>query len=300
MPADRITSLSPWHLTLILDDSDAMAGEPVATINEAVRAMIDEMRLISGGHKPYFRVTLIRFGSTAEILCEAESEHRIDLDQVTSLRGDSGRRNCAEALRLAHEVLERNPGAPTDFQPFVFFFCGGLPDAAAGAGDARAEALETAQRLRELWLPSGRLTIIVLGLGARAEEDFLSRLASERGDRRYYRKLESAREIYDFLPDIGTVASGETADAADAVIERVLGDSGAAPPEALEPANGEQIVELVAAIEKQVEALQNQVSVLARTVGNPAACSEGRSGRAPSRSDDKASADNVAKAILEI
>ena len=44
MPASRVTSKSPWHIVLVLDDSASMEGSPSADVNEALRELIDAER----------------------------------------------------------------------------------------------------------------------------------------------------------------------------------------------------------------------------------------------------------------
>ncbi len=233
MPADRITSYSPWHVLLVLDDSDAMAGKPVARVNQAVDGMINEMRLLSGGIKPYFRVTVIRFGSEAEILSEAQDENRIEMGTVTGLQGNSGVRNCGAGLRLAYEVLRRNRGQPGDFEPFVFFFCSGPPFDGTSEATPRDEALEVAEQLKSEPLPAGAPRLMTVGFDA-VDDDFMRRLASEHAGRAWYKKLESADDILGFLPEVGNLAASDsglsTADTvADSVMQRRAAGAGDAP-----------------------------------------------------------------------
>lgn len=205
MPAERITSFSPWHAVLVLDDSGSMQGWKIESVNDSIRALIDEMKLWSGGgKKPYFRVSVICFGSSAEILCEAVGEGEIDIARVTSLRGDSGTTNAVEALTRAIEVLERNPGQTTDFEPFVFFFSDGRPD-------HRQSALDEGARLKALRLASGEPRLVTIGIGD-ADDGFMKGLATARHGEARYRRLGDADDIKYFFPTIGTVAASMAAD----------------------------------------------------------------------------------------
>ena len=45
MPASRITSNSPWHVIMVMDDSNSMAGKPSEDLNLALEAMLTESSL---------------------------------------------------------------------------------------------------------------------------------------------------------------------------------------------------------------------------------------------------------------
>lgn len=217
MPAEKITSFSPWHLVLVLDDSISMAGQKIDTLNEAMRRLVDELRLWSGGLKPYFRVSLIKFGSSAEILSEVLNEREIDVVRITSMRGDSGTTNAAEALSRAHEILQRNPGEPEHFEPFVFFFSDGQPD-------DKGKALEAGRRIKALRLPSGEPRLVTIGIGD-VDDQFMRDLATSRGGEARYRKLQDVRDIEYFFPLIGTKAATMAADrrsSADQLEEAII------------------------------------------------------------------------------
>lgn len=63
MPAPRITSYSPFHMILVLDQSGAMQGARAYKLNNAVIAMIDEIKLMSCGVNSSFKLSIIAFGS---------------------------------------------------------------------------------------------------------------------------------------------------------------------------------------------------------------------------------------------
>src|SRR5207249_720187 len=102
----------------------------------AIDAMIEEMRLMSQGKKPYFKLSIIAFGSNVRLIAEAESEQTVDKTKITSFTGNSGTTDMAAALREAAAVLKRRPGSPTDFDPFVFLLTDGQPDNEQAALDA--------------------------------------------------------------------------------------------------------------------------------------------------------------------
>src|SRR5437879_1849204 len=121
MPAERITSNSPWHLVFVIDDSAPMTvGGAAAQLNEALDALITEMKVLSMGSKPYFKLSIIAMGHTARVLLEAENEQTLDANKVTVFSGNSGTADMAAALNEAVNLLQRNPGRPTDFTPYVF------------------------------------------------------------------------------------------------------------------------------------------------------------------------------------
>ncbi len=198
MPASRISSISPWHLVLVLDDSGSMQGAPIRMLNEAIERMIDEMKLLSGGMKPYFRISIVSFGSEAKILSEAENEQDIDIKDVTGMKGKSGGTMASKALARARSILERNPGEPSHFDPFLFFFSDGHPH------DAN-EALLEGERIKALSLPSGTVRLITIGVG-QANEEFLRQLATQREGIPRYLGLKNVKDVLDFFPDIGTIA----------------------------------------------------------------------------------------------
>ena len=125
MPADRITSISPWHVVLIIDDSGSMSEPkggliPAAQVNDGLRSMIAEMEVIAKGTKPYFKISIIAFGSDAEIIAEAKNERDIDIDKIATFAGSRGTTRCSQAFRLAADVLKRNPGRSYRFYALYF------------------------------------------------------------------------------------------------------------------------------------------------------------------------------------
>lgn len=196
MPADRVRSTSPWHLVFVLDDSGSMEGEGAAQLREAVRTLVEELKLTSAGLKPYFKVSLIRFGSSPETLYEAASEQTVDPSVIDTFDASSGTTNVAAAFDEAHRILSRNPGKETDFTPYVFFFSDGMPDDAAAA-------LAAAERVKTLQIAAGMPRVVSIGLGE-VDDDFMSRIASKK---ELYKHLHNASELTRLLPQIGTVLS---------------------------------------------------------------------------------------------
>lgn len=212
MPAPRVTSNSPWHIVLVLDDSGSMADSGKATmLNEALDAMIEEMRLQTQGMKAYFRMSVIAFGSHALILSEASDEKTVDKGRITSFAGNSGGTDIAAALNEATNVLKRNPGKPTDFDPYVFL----LTD---GKADNEDEALRAVASLKELTIAAGKPRVIAIGLGVERDVNmpFLRNVAT---NPELAKHLKNASDLVRFFPQIGTIVSSMSGTAAiDAAI----------------------------------------------------------------------------------
>jgi Uncharacterized protein encoded in toxicity protection region of plasmid R478, contains von Willebrand factor (vWF) domain len=176
-----------------------MEGAPIKAVNDAVTAMVDEMRIISGGMKPYFRLSIVKFGSTPLTISEALSEQAIDVPKVASLEGDSGTTDAAAALSCALSLLKKNGGKDTDFNPYVFFFSDGAPDDAAAA-------LKAGSALKSLTIPAGSPRLVTIGVGA-VQDDFMRELASTP---ELYKRLTNIKDIIRLFPTIGTIAASAT------------------------------------------------------------------------------------------
>src|SRR5262245_14869085 len=153
MPAPRVTSNSPWHLVFVLDDSGSMSGTPANTLNRALDEMIEEMKLLSQGTKPYFKISVIVFGSNVSTIAEAESEQTLDKTKVTGFSGNGGSTNMAAALSEAASLLQRRPGTANDFDPYVFLLTDGQPD-------DRNAALNAAQAIKNMQVAAGKPRLI--------------------------------------------------------------------------------------------------------------------------------------------
>lgn len=196
-PTGRIQSAHPWHIVFVLDDSYSMSGQAASDLNAAIQAMIDELELISQGTKPYFKISVISFGSNSTILCEAVNEQNVPVNLITSFAGSSGTTNAAAALNDACTVLQRNPGQLTDFDPFIFFMSDGAPD-------NESAALTVGSQLKNLSIAAGKPTLVTIGLGSHVNNHFMETLAT---NKELYKHLQNSRDITKFLPAIGTVAT---------------------------------------------------------------------------------------------
>lgn len=196
MPASRVTSRNPWHVVLVLDDSGSMSGQPSQDLNEAIKELIGEMETASMGQKPYFRVSVVSFGSNYHTIAEAVPETDLEESAIANFQGSSGSTNAAAALDEAARILSNNPGEETDFEPFVFFLSDGYPDNAS-------TALQAAEKIKNLSLPSGTPRVVTLGFGS-VDDDFMGKIAN---NSELYKKMSSSKDMVKFLPAIGTIGT---------------------------------------------------------------------------------------------
>lgn len=209
MPASRVTSRNPWHMVLVLDDSGSMSGPECQDLNEAIKELIDALVTASMGQKPYFKVSVVSFGSNFTTLAEAIPETDLDENAIANFQGNSGSTNAAAALDEAARILSNNPGQETDFELFVFFLSDGHPDNST-------MALEAGDKIKSLSLPSGKPRIVTLGFGS-VDDGFMQGLAN---NSELYKKMNSSKDIVKPLPAIGTI--GTQAGGAEDVEEAIM------------------------------------------------------------------------------
>lgn len=197
MPNHRVTSLNPWHILFVLDDSGSMSGDPSQNLNESMKLAIDEMKALTMGKKNYFKISVIKFGSQSTILSEAQSEKDIDENNIFQFSGSSGSTNMNAGLRDAEEILKRNGGKDTDFTPYIFLLSDGYPD-------DEQEALNAASDLKAMTIPAGTPKIITIGLGGGVREDSMKQLASTE---ELYVHLQQPEDMVRFFPNIGTATA---------------------------------------------------------------------------------------------
>lgn len=181
---------------MVLDDSASMGGQPASDVNEAIKELIDALVTASMGMKPYFRVSVIRFGSSFHTLVEAKPESELDETVVANFQGESGSTNAAAALEEAARVLRDNPGSEKDFEPFVFFLSDGQPD-------NENAALAAADEIKRMTVTAGKPRLVTLGFGS-VDDDFMKRLAT---NAELYKKMNSSKDIINLLPAIGTMGT---------------------------------------------------------------------------------------------
>jgi uncharacterized protein YegL len=198
MPAARVTSETPWHTVLVIDDSGSMEGQAVRDVNMALETMIAEMAMLAGGNKkPYFKVSIVKFGSIVETTAEAQSpaDLEMQLSSVANFGAQSGTTNLAAALGEAASILRRNPGSPTDYQPWVFLFSDGRPD------DPNA-AIQAAGQLKSQQVAAGAPFVVAFGFGD-VDDGLMKQICS---NSEAYKRIASSTDLLKIMPQIGTVA----------------------------------------------------------------------------------------------
>lgn len=211
MPSNRVTAKTPWHLVFILDDSGSMSGDPIQSLNETMKEIVDEMEVATmGGKKAYFRISVIQYGDKPNIICENATESTIDVDSVFNFTGDSGLTDMALALKEAKEILIRNPGEKTDFRPYVFLLSDGIP-----TGE---DPTYVAEELKKVDIAAGSPKLVTIGIGDDVNSDLMKELAS---NSEFYKQIESPKDLIQiFFPAIGTATSTNTSE--DDVEETII------------------------------------------------------------------------------
>ena len=209
MPAERVTSLSPWHVVFVIDDSTSMSNDPAKNINAAMVQLISDMQLLSQGMKPYFKLSVISFGSDSKVLATVQNEMQIDTNVVANFQGTSGSTNAAAALTEAYNILANNGGTERDFEPFVFILSDGSPD-------NQQLALDAGQKIKSMSVPAGTPRLVTLGFGA-TNDLFMRDLAS---NPELYKKLQTSSDITSVLPAVGTMTG--KAPGADGVAQAIM------------------------------------------------------------------------------
>lgn len=197
----RITSRTPMHIVLCADDSGSMKGEPAGNATKAIHAWVNELYVATRGKRPYFRFSLVLFGSQATIAGEALDVRDVDVSSFV-LAGGGGHTNMAEALSTVRALLSRD-GAPAEHcPPFVFLFTDGRPTDVRGheTDEVRRAAAFEAATLKALPLACGSPFIITIGFG-KTDDPFMQSLASTPG---HYHRILSAQDLIRLLPEIGT------------------------------------------------------------------------------------------------
>lgn len=205
----RITGKSPMHMVLIADDSGSMRGDPAQAATKAIHAWVNELYVATRGRKPYFRFSLISFGSTPTIVAEGLDVRDVDVKTFV-LDGTSGRTNLPAALATAREIVQRDGASAEHCPPVVFLFTDGKPTDESGYETpvAASAALNEAKALKSTQLVCGSPFIVALGFGE-ASDAFLQQVASMPT---LYHRLPNAQALIALLPDIGTPTVGGEGD----------------------------------------------------------------------------------------
>lgn len=195
--AVRVSSISPWHVVLLLDNSVSISGETAKTINESINFMLEEMKCLTMGKKTYFYLSAITFGSQARIVLEKVDTNLIN-DDLELVTGNEEGSDLSSALRLARNLLKRNARDSREFTPYVFVLSGSKPTSNYN------EIISVATALKELELPTDSARIISLSVSKNVDVEFMGTIASSR-DLSVH--LDKPHKIVRFFPAIGTASN---------------------------------------------------------------------------------------------
>jgi Ca-activated chloride channel family protein len=165
-------------VTLVLDRSGSMSGEPLRRARLAAQAVVKRLR-------PEDRVNVLAFDDDVDMLYPAPrpltADVRTAADAYIGQMAEGGGTNIALALERALAAQDRAaPGAGQDARPHVILF---LTD---GQSDSQA-ALEVARK------DAGDARVYTIGVGDGVEKPLLSRLAAMKRGR--FTFIESAEAI---------------------------------------------------------------------------------------------------------
>lgn len=208
MPASRVTTSSPWHLTLVVHAPPDQNG--AQKVRDALEILVEEMTLLSGGVKPLFKVTVIDGGRDPHVAAEAASD--VEASDIICSQPPSG----AEQIKLsallasAHDVLSAHPGREDDFTPYVLVLTAGA--------DCDANAIAAAERLKSLALHAGTPRLVVFDF-SNPPTDSLRRLAS-RDD--LYVALAQPEPVVLIFPPTGSAVANVSGEAeVDQLVSRL-------------------------------------------------------------------------------
>lgn len=201
MPADKVTSDTPWHIVFVLDNSGSMKESGDATqLREAMIATINEFQHRNSGGKDYFYVSAIAFDLEAKILFEHKKPSFIQNDVFDIFGTSEYMTDMSLALKTAGDILERNGGKETDFRPYVYLLSDGQ------ANENTDSILVEAERIKTMDIPAGSPKIVSIGLGTDVEPSFLKKISSAES----FVPILNAENLSYLFPKIGTLSgSGE-------------------------------------------------------------------------------------------
>ena len=203
----------PQTLCVVADNSGSMAGPKAQAATDGIREMLLRCQTTGpqGPDRSYFRLALIRFGSSAEIdpRCNMTPVRQIDVDSI-EICGDGGGTNITAALELAYGGLERfirevvEPHAERAKYPLPLVLL--FSDGHNGYGDPEPIAV----RIKRLNIDGEPIIIACAGVSTddsdSPDEELLRRIASPE----CYLHIDKARLLSAFLAEVGSsVASSQ-------------------------------------------------------------------------------------------
>jgi Ca-activated chloride channel family protein len=158
----------PLNLSIAVDLSGSMLGEPLERVREGLLRMQDELQ-------PEDRVTLVGFSDDAEVLVEYAAADSVELSTAIASLAASGSTNLYAGLRTGFEVVEAH--ALEGWQNRVLLVSDGLPTVGITSDD-KIEGLATA------WADLG-YGLTTIGLGNDFDVELMRNLA-ELGSGSFY------------------------------------------------------------------------------------------------------------------
>ena len=197
----------PQLICVLADNSGSMAGRKAEAATAGIREMLLRCQTTGprGPDRSYYRLVLIRFGTTAEIdrRCNMTPVRQIDADSI-ELRGDGGGTNIAEGLELAYsglrkymeDVVEPHKERSEHPLPLVLLFSDGQN------GYGQPEPI--ARKIKELNIDGEPVIIACAGVSTdnsdRPDEALLRSIASPE----CYVHIENVRALSAFLAEVGS------------------------------------------------------------------------------------------------
>ena len=213
----------PQVVCVLADNSGSMAGPKAQAATDGIREMLLRCQTTGprGAERSYFRIVLIRFGSTAELdsRCNMTPVRKIDADTI-AVRGDGGGTNITGALELVYrnlerymrEVVEPHEERAQHPLPLVILFS----DGHNGYGDPEP----IAEQIRGLNVDGVSVTIACAGVSTdnsdAPDEELLKRIASPE----CYEHIDTVGKLSSFLVEVGSSGASSPREVAQ-VLRRV-------------------------------------------------------------------------------
>jgi uncharacterized protein YegL len=198
----------PQMVCVLADNSGSMQGPKAEAATAGIREMLLRCQTTGprGADRSYFRIVLVRFGSTAEVdeRCNMTPVRQIDPESV-SIVGDGGGTDMTAALEIAYDGLQRymasivesHPERSEHPLPLVLLFSDGHHN---GTGDPA----DVANKIKSLRLDGDPITIAAAGVATdesdSPDETMLRRIASPE----CYFHITETRVLGHFLAEVGS------------------------------------------------------------------------------------------------
>ena len=213
----------PQLVCVIADNSGSMVGAKAEAATGGIREMLLRCQTTGprGPDRSYFKLVLVRFGSTAEIdeRCNMRPVRQIDAETI-SIVGDGGGTDMTAALEIAYDGLQRYMAQIVESHaerdkhplPLVLLFSDGYHN---GVGDPA----DVADKIKSLTLDGDPITIAAAGVAVGSEQPdavLLQRIASPE----CYFHITDVQKLSQFLAEVGSSGASSPADVAK-VIKRL-------------------------------------------------------------------------------